>query len=344
MTQQSGEDRFLNVWFYALCGLVATVVVIIVIEIIGDDGDGTQISAVTTTPTAEATATQAEEPTAEATEAESTAEPTAEPTEAETSPPAVVNDLIEDALPLGETRSLEIDTTEATISADDPVPSCAAGEPGNSVWFRFDSTGLETGVFDTRGSDHDTVVSAYSGDQPDLAEVACDDNSGGDDGTSVLFLRGLPEQSYVVFVSGVDTPGGSLSLDFVAGTFDERDFALPIRGVVDLTANTSDATAADTDPEPSCADSAEATVWWGLISETAGTMSIDTAGSDYDTVVAVFARQEDQSLVEVACNDDAGDSPTSQLEVDVDPLVAYFVMVAGKEGGGSLTINIEAPQ
>ena len=65
-------------------------------------------------------------------------------------------------------------------------------------------------------------------------------------------------------------------------------------------------------------------------------MSIQTAGSDYDTVLAVY----DDGLVEIACNDDGGRGSSSRLELIASP-GTYYVLVAGV-GDESGTLQIQA--
>jgi hypothetical protein len=69
-----------------------------------------------------------------------------------------------------------LNTAEATTQADDPLECIGAG---HSVWYTFTSAvDVSIGV-DTFGSDFDTVLSAYTGSQGSLTEIACRDDSNG---------------------------------------------------------------------------------------------------------------------------------------------------------------------
>ena len=49
-----------------------------------------------------------------------------------------------------------------------------------------------------------------------------------------------------------------------------------------------------------------ASAWWSFVPCTNGTMNIDTHGSDFDTVLAMYTGSSVTALTEVASNDDDG--------------------------------------
>lgn len=102
------------------------------------------------------------------------------------------------------------DTSTATTSADDPVPSCAFGQGSNSVWYLFRPSQNSTVIADTAGSDYDTVLSAYTGSCGSLTEVACNDDSG-DGLQSQITFDVKAGTTYLIEVTDFgDTPGGGL--------------------------------------------------------------------------------------------------------------------------------------
>jgi len=73
-------------------------------------------------------------------------------------------------------------------------------------------------------------------------------------------------------------------------------------------------------------------VWYTVIG-TGGPISIDTSGSDFDTVVAVFA-PDGEGFTEVACDDDVeyvpiGVSYQAVVTFDSEAGVDYYVEVGG---------------
>jgi hypothetical protein len=126
---------------------------------------------------------------------------------------------------------------------------------------------------------------------------------------------------------------------------DDRADATPVTAVpfydyIDV----SGATVEADEPEPSCAPTGS-TVWYAVSVPKKSTLQIDTMGSTYDTVVAVY----NTSLGEVACNDDAGGFE-SLVTFAAARNTTYLVQV-GAFGGyldegwpAELSISIDAVQ
>jgi hypothetical protein len=115
--------------------------------------------------------------------------------------------------------------------------------------------------------------------------------------------------------------------------------AVPFYDSVDVTGATVEAD----EPEPSCAPIGM-TVWYAVSVPKKSTLEVDTMGSEYDTVVAVY----DTSLREVACNDDAG-GLESRVTFSAARNTTYLVQVGAfggyvdpEEGYPLLGISIDA--
>ena len=86
------------------------------------------------------------------------------------------------------------------------------------------------------------------------------------------------------------------------------------------------------------------TVWY-TIEGTGGPVTIDTAGSDYDTVLGVYTSDEG-SLSQVACVDDVfvepdGFSLQASVTIDTEIGVTYYVQAGGlNEQGGRLRLSV----
>ena len=79
-------------------------------------------------------------------------------------------------------------------------------------------------------------------------------------------------------------------------------------------------------------------LWWTWTALETTQIVIDTAGSSYDTVLAVYTGATLSSLQTVAANDDASASTTtSRVSVDVAAGTAYQIAVAGKAGATGFT-------
>jgi hypothetical protein len=76
-----------------------------------------------------------------------------------------------------------------------------------------------------------------------------------------------------------------------------------------------------------------------------GTATIDTIGSTFDTVLAVYSGPTLETLAPVARDDSAGSSGTSWIEFYVRSNQSYQVAVAGAEGArGFIALNLRLPE
>ncbi|PWU15848.1 MAG: hypothetical protein C5B50_14830 [Verrucomicrobia bacterium] len=94
-------------------------------------------------------------------------------------------------------------------------------------------------------------------------------------------------------------------------------------------------------PTPSCVSSFGSGVWFQYTAPVSQTISIDSAGSDFDTALAVY-NGTCGTLTELACNDDAGDgSLNSGVTVPVNTGTTYFIRAGGYNGQtGNLALHV----
>jgi len=108
------------------------------------------------------------------------------------------------------------------------------------------------------------------------------------------------------------------------------------------TQDTTNATTASDDPYFTCKGERKYhTVWYRITPTVDGTLTVDTNGSDYDTVLAVW-RGSRGNLTSVGCDDDGGSGTQSYLRVDVRANTTYYIEVAGYGSGdaGNLTLHV----
>ena len=137
---------------------------------------------------------------------------------------------------------------------------------------------------------------------------------------------------------------GSMGVAAVAAPPPNDDVATPTPVTAlpfSIAQDTSEATTAATDPVPWCAGPVGATVWFSYTAMDDGYLEVNTFGSDYDTVLAVYAGEPiDEN--EVACNDDYMDL-TSSVRFPAVSGETYLVMVGsfGSGPGGSLMFQAD---
>jgi thiol-disulfide isomerase/thioredoxin len=87
-----------------------------------------------------------------------------------------------------------------------------------------------------------------------------------------------------------------------------------------------------------------ASVWWSWTAPTNNVATISTAGSSFDTVLAVYTGSSVSALTEVASNDDDPDSPdyTSKVVFDATAGQTYQIAVDGYYGdSGSIVLQVQ---
>jgi hypothetical protein len=78
--------------------------------------------------------------------------------------------------------------------------------------------------------------------------------------------------------------------------------------------------------------------WYTITPATTSQITVATAGSDYDTVLAVYTGSAVNGLTPLACNDDTGSGNASQLQFTGQAGTSYRIQVSGfsSEGGTAL--------
>lgn len=113
---------------------------------------------------------------------------------------------------------------------------------------------------------------------------------------------------------------------------------------VTITQDTATATTESSDPNLTCGSTLNPkqshSVWFRFTPSSAGTISIDTIGSTYDTVLAVFTGVCG-SLTAAACNDDSVGLQSSLSNVVVTAGVPILIEVTSfsSTAGGTLVLN-----
>lgn len=157
--------------------------------------------------------------------------------------------------------------------------------------------------------------------------------------------------SYVVYNNGAiitPTTGPSPTATVTPVPAENDDFNTPVQislnnGYFSSTENTSNATTASDDPYFSCvAGRGYKSVWYAFTPESNGTATINTVGSGFDTILAIW-RGSRGAFTSVACNDDSNGYTSSQVTATLTAGVPYFVEVAGyyTTSSGALQLNVQ---
>ncbi|MDJ0770869.1 MAG: calcium-binding protein [Ilumatobacter sp.] len=229
-------------------------------------------------------------------------------------PDPMTNDDLVDATPLAGTVGMAGGHNfTATGESGEQLPTCHASDTHvNSVWYSWTAPGAGTATFETHSSQFDTVLTASTGTTIGaLNEFVCNDDIGGMQ--SEITFATSAGQTYLIRVDGHLSSTGYIGL---AWTFDydppiNDDFTSP-RNLYSVWGEipgwTHAATAEPGEPLSSCnpGDPSLNSVWFTWTPGWSGPATIDTFGSDFDTVLDVFTGSSLASLSEIACNDDSG--------------------------------------
>lgn len=258
-------------------------------------------------------------------------------------------------------------TVSASVEPCEAQANCEAGGAGesNSVWYSYTPAASGLIEINTFGSTYNTVLSVYNGcglGSPPFCNaptrLACNDDASF--GTaSQLFLNVTAGSMYRIKVSDLNTASGGGTLDFNfrwIPPHDQCSNAIPILGVAynPPAINTQNADDDLCENEETCeVDNVGVSnsVWYSYVPPCNGSISLNTNGSTYDTVLSVWDacgvfNGPDNPCdfgTQIACDDDSGTGTASQLvNVPVSGGAFYLIKVSDYNntlGGGNLDFN-----
>ena len=246
------------------------------------------------------------------------------------------NDKCSGAIILSDGVSYTMDTAGAT-SADDPIIDCAPGFK-KGVWFKVapaTSGGIQVS---TSGSGYETALAIYSGACGSLSEIACGDDD--------IIIVGEAGATYYIQAGGYSSTGGMLRVTATSVNTpanDQCSGAVTLSDGVPHAVNTINASSIG-DPSPLCQDNFGKGVWYKIVPLVKGGISVDTFGSDFDTVLEVFPGSCGGVLrLPGGCNDDAeAGIKTSRVVFDGTVGTTYYILAGGYDGAsGMLTVTAD---
>lgn len=262
---------------------------------------------------------------------------------------APVNDAFTSASALaGTSASATGSSYDATAESGEPAHAGQAA--GKSIWWKWTAPADGVCSVDTVGSAFDTVLAVYTGaGVSSLAAVASDDQSGGNNTSRVGFAV-VSGTTYFVAVDGRGGVGGAVVLNLAFSSTgkpanDGFTRAIALSGnSTNATADSSAATAESGEPAHA-GYAASKSLWWTWTAAASGPVRISTAGSDFDTLLAVYSGTSIHSLVGIVSNDDANGGRQSQVEFDAVSGTTYRIVVdgyAGASGAVALAVTQSA--
>ncbi len=254
------------------------------------------------------------------------------------------NDNLASAVTVTESATQQQKTVAATDEAGEAAFSCVGERYRGKVWYRYTATETKAVVIDTFGSDYDTVLGVWTGSQHPLTEVACNDAAGLASIQSQVSFIGEKGQTYYIGIGSLEGNGGNLVLNtYVAETMSNDNLSNAVTvngaGVFSYLQLVDEATLESGETQPSCGTQ-ERSVWYKYTASSAQTVSFETTGSDFDSVLSVWSGSA-FPLTELVCNDNNGILTTSQAKLTTTANTTYWINVGRKTPDDTqLTNNI----
>jgi hypothetical protein len=216
----------------------------------------------------------------------------------------------------------------------------------HSVWYRFRASRRTTVLLGTCRSDFDSVIAVYSGRRLSSLRVIDFNNDGCRSGAgSRVSFTARRGRSYRIAVVGFN-PNGRFTLTVSrvnAPPNDDFVDAAPISVGSTVSGTTRNATRELHEPRHADED-ADLTVWFRLRVAATTRVRLNTCGSRFDTVLAVYIGRRVDRLRTVTSNDDdeTGDCGLdSRVTFRAKPHVTYRIAVAefGSHRSGGFKLN-----
>jgi hypothetical protein len=240
-------------------------------------------------------------------------------------------------------------------------PNHAGNPGGKSVWWAWTAPTNGDLTITTDGSDFDTLLGVYTGSSVSaLSLVASNDDHGVFDTSRVRFqaTNGVQYQIAVDgYNDGTTVASGDivLTLAFIPEPIarpPNDNFAnhTPLTGLPVVVSGTNLLATREPGEPLHVGKYGDTSVWWGWIAPGSATVVASTAGSTFDTLLAVYTGTVLTNLSVVATNDDVDSVDgilTSEVSFDAVAGRTYQIAVDGYDGAAGqvvLSIGWAAPR
>ncbi|HWH71219.1 MAG TPA: lysyl oxidase family protein, partial [Candidatus Sulfotelmatobacter sp.] len=237
-------------------------------------------------------------------------------------------------------------TTGSTLNATKQTgePNHAGNAGGHSVWYQWTALATKSVIVDTVGSSFDTLLAVYTGSSVGaLTLVASNDDIGNPTNLqSRVTFNAVAGTVYRIAVDGYNGAVGSLVLT-LNQTIDNDNFAAcSFEGGTVGSVYGTDVGANKEPGEPNHAgNSGGHSIWYCWTAPLNGSVTFDTLGSTFDTLLAVYTGDTLANLSLVASNDDVSASiKQSQLTFNAIGTTMYHIAIDGYNGAsGNVTLH-----
>jgi hypothetical protein len=237
----------------------------------------------------------------------------------------------------GSTGTLTGTNINATPEDLEPIHHANNDAPYSSIWFEWTAPADDNFIFDSFGSDFDTILAVYEGPAfGSLTQLATNDDTGTGFQSRVVFTA-TGSQTYRIVVDGYQGLQGNATLNWQNGPVlppnDAFNNATTLSGQTGTTsAYNFLATPEPGEPPHGAASGPFASIWFAWTAPFSGKAAFDTFGSDFDTTMAAYTGTAVDSLTKLQENDDTGTGFQSRITFPVVAGSTYYIAVDGFDG------------
>src|SRR6266568_4110133 len=238
--------------------------------------------------------------------------------------------------------------TNSGATKESGEPNHAGNAGGHSVWYRWVAPASTSVAIDTVGSSFDTLLAVYTGSSVSaLTTVANNDDisTANHNYQSRLSFTPVAGATYQIAVDGYGGASGTISLNWLQNTPAPANDSFANGQVISGSSGSvsgSNANATKESGEPNHAGNAGgSSIWYRWTAPTADPVTIDTVGSAFNTLLAVYTGGSVSGLTTIASNDDI-DTSNLRSRVSFTPAAGttYQIAVDGSGGQtGNVTLN-----
>jgi hypothetical protein len=220
----------------------------------------------------------------------------------------------------------------------------AGNAGGKSVWWSWTPTGSGSTTITTLGSPFDTLLAVYTGTSvAALTTIVSNDDTVGT--TSSVTFTATSGQPYFIAVDGYNAASGAIALTWSqtissAGPANNAfSAAIALTGASGTTSGTNRLASKETGEPRHAGNAGGASVWWKITPTAASTISVNTAGSSFDTTLGIYTGSAVSGLTTVTSNDDSGGTLQSAVSFSASAGTTYYIAVDGYDGAtGSIVL------
>jgi hypothetical protein len=244
--------------------------------------------------------------------------------------PPPVNDNFSDVLVLSGTSG-NVSGKNLNATKESGEPRHANNDGGASVWYRWQATTNGTAIFNTVGSDFDTLLAVYTGESVgSLTTIARNNDFNGQPQSRVSFAA-TQGTTYYIAVDGFNGTTGNIQLNWNPPPNDDFANAQLISGTFGTVLGSNAGASREANEPTHGGNVGGASVWYRWIAPSNGTVSFTTKASQIEPLLAAYTGSKISSLTTPS----GSNSSSATISFPVSAGTTYYIALDGfKQSNG----------